>query len=132
MTELPRPSAGLLEGLRVLEIGPGRAAAIAGRMFLDAGAIVETLGAVAEAPVEQYLQRGKRPVSEAAMAAADLLIVEGGPAALAARGHELASLRQENGAAPVVLISPFGQTGPRADDAARTSPSSPPAAWRGC
>jgi crotonobetainyl-CoA:carnitine CoA-transferase CaiB-like acyl-CoA transferase len=49
---------------------------------------------------------------------ADLIVCEGRPAELRARRHDAASLRRRNATAALVLIAPFGQTGPQADDPA--------------
>ncbi|HVZ09463.1 CaiB/BaiF CoA-transferase family protein [Rhodopila sp.] len=49
------------------------------------------------------------------LAAADLILAEGSPASLRRAGHDADSLRRRNASAVIVLISPFGQTGPDAD-----------------
>lgn len=87
----------LLTGFRVVQIGPGHAAAVCGRLFADVGAMV---------------------TSDLDPRDADLIVAEGGPAALRAQGCDAASLRRANPRAALVLISPFGQTGPRADEPA--------------
>ena len=81
----------------------------------DAGATVATVGARARTPLEAYLNHGK---SDGGLADADLIVVEGGPAALRAQGHDADTLRQANPKATIVLISPYGQIGPQADDPA--------------
>jgi crotonobetainyl-CoA:carnitine CoA-transferase CaiB-like acyl-CoA transferase len=50
--------------------------------------------------------------------AADLIICEGNPATLARACHDAGTLRRRNPSAAIVLISPFGQTGPRAEEPA--------------
>jgi crotonobetainyl-CoA:carnitine CoA-transferase CaiB-like acyl-CoA transferase len=111
-------SMALLQGLRVMQIGDGLAAAVAGRLFADVGAEVTCLGAARTALLAQYLNHGKAEGGEAAIAAADLIVVEGGPATLHAQGRDPAALRRLNASAAIVAISPFGQHGPRADDPA--------------
>ena len=102
----------VLAGLRVAQLGGGLAASVCGRLFADAGAVVGVAGAPRATPLEEYLNHGKG-VGEAADA--DLIVVEGGPAALAAAGHDEAALRRLNPRAAIVLISPYGQIGPQAD-----------------
>jgi crotonobetainyl-CoA:carnitine CoA-transferase CaiB-like acyl-CoA transferase len=53
-----------------------------------------------------------------ALTTADLIICEGSPATLQQSGHDAEALRKLNGRATLVLISPFGQTGPRAEEPA--------------
>ena len=68
----------------------------------------------------QQLNHGK-PVAVdpgRALSAADLIVCEGAPAELRARGHDAEALRAFNARAALVYISPFGQTGPKADDPA--------------
>ncbi len=108
----------LLTRFRVTQIGDGLAAAVAGRLFADVGASVTCTGAAPAAPLAEYLDHGKAGGGEPAIAAADLIVVEGGPAALRERGHDPAALRRLNRNAAIVTIAPFGQTGPRADDPA--------------
>lgn len=109
----------LLAGLSVAQLGPGNAAAVCGRLFADAGADIKALGADYFCAFTAYLNDGKTPITGAAsadmIASADVIIVEGGPAVLRAREHDIRSLRRQNGAAAIILISNFGQTGPRAD-----------------
>ena len=113
----------ILEGFRVLEIGPGLAAAVAGRAFVDLGAEVETLAADQSSPLAHHLNHGKKrsgtaidaPILETALRRADLVICEGSPNALADRGLEPATLRATNARSTLVLISPYGQTGPMAN-----------------
>ncbi len=52
------------------------------------------------------------------LATADLIVCEGRPAELRARDCDADALRRRNPDAALVFISPFGQTGPRADDPA--------------
>jgi crotonobetainyl-CoA:carnitine CoA-transferase CaiB-like acyl-CoA transferase len=108
----------LLAGFRALEIGPGRAAAVAGRAFTDLGAEVETLSAETGSPLLRHLNDGKTvavATMKEAIRHADLVICEGGPDDLETRGLSPATLRALNAKATLVLISPFGQTGPLAN-----------------
>ena len=110
----------LLAGLRVVQIGDGLAAAVCGRLFADVGAEVACIGPTGSGALVQYLNSGKPVATDPnrALAAADLIVGEGAPAELGARGHDAAALRAHNPRAPLVYISPFGQTGPKADDPA--------------
>ena len=107
----------LLTGLRVAQIGPGMAAAVCGRLLADTGATVTAWGSDPATPLCAWLDHGKASGSDA-LAEADVVIVQGGPAELAARGHDPASIRRINRAAPIVAIGPFGQSGPQKDDPA--------------
>jgi crotonobetainyl-CoA:carnitine CoA-transferase CaiB-like acyl-CoA transferase len=103
-----------LTGLRILQPGPGLAAAICTRLLADTGALV--LGdCAAPDQLTAWLRHGR--VADDG-SPPDLIVAEGSPATLAARGHDPDRLRARAPLAVLVLISPFGQTGPRAEDAA--------------
>ena len=113
----------LLAGTNVVQLGPGRAAAVCGRLFADTGATIMAIGATGSTPHETYLNDGKQQVSDAdavteALSQAELIVCEGTPAELSARHHDAKSLREQNDRAAIVLISSFGQTGPRANEPA--------------
>jgi crotonobetainyl-CoA:carnitine CoA-transferase CaiB-like acyl-CoA transferase len=118
----------LLADLRIVQIGAGLAAAVCGRLFADAGAPVGIIDiGVADpddaTPLARHLNDGKARLSgedaaRAAIAAADLIVLEGGPRDLRARHCDPAALRRLNARAALVVISPFGQSGPGADDPA--------------
>jgi crotonobetainyl-CoA:carnitine CoA-transferase CaiB-like acyl-CoA transferase len=114
----------LLAGLEVLQIGGGVAAAVCGRLFSDIGAGVACIDPATPTPLLRHLNHGKKVVSgdpaaaRAAIAAADLIVCEGRPRELSARQHDPAALRRLNRTAALVVISPFGQEGPQADDPA--------------
>ncbi|MGH7109752.1 MAG: CoA transferase [Stellaceae bacterium] len=113
----------LLAGLSVAQIGAGLAAAVGGRLFADTGARIGAIDADDSTPLARHLNDGKTRLSgadaaRAAIAAADLILVEGGPKDLRARQVDPDALRTINARAALVAISPFGQTGPRADDPA--------------
>jgi crotonobetainyl-CoA:carnitine CoA-transferase CaiB-like acyl-CoA transferase len=113
---------GLLSGFRVTQLGRGLAAAICGRMFADVGAEVTAIDPDHATPLALYLNHGKPVVGQddlaAALAAARLVICEGRPGELRARGHDPEALRRLGITAPLVYISPFGLCGSRADDPA--------------
>jgi crotonobetainyl-CoA:carnitine CoA-transferase CaiB-like acyl-CoA transferase len=114
-----RNAMALLAGFRVAQLGNGLAAAVAGRVFADIGAEVACIGAADRStPLADHLDFGKTSGDAAALAAADLIVVEGRPAELYAGGCDVASLRQVNLQAAIVTIAPFGQQGRRADDPA--------------
>jgi len=101
----------LLTGFRVAQLGPGLAAAVAGRIFADIGAAVTCIDADRSSPLAEYLNGGKNDRDAAALTTAELIIAQGG-------AGDVAALRRQNAAAAIVAIAPFGQTGPRADDPA--------------
>src|SRR3954468_13564770 len=102
----------LLEDLRVVQIGPGMAAAVCGRLLADVGAQVGCIDADRSGTLAEYLNDGKLGADDAALRSADLIVCEGRPSELRARRHDADALRQVNGTAALVFISPFGQTGP--------------------
>lgn len=115
--EAPLP----LSGVRVLEIGGGIAAAFATRWMVGFGADVvrseAALGALA--PDEAvYLLAGKRRVAaqrlRALALAADIVVEDGKPGALAALGLDPPELLRAKPGLVVASISPFGQSGPYA------------------
>ncbi|MBV9552204.1 MAG: CoA transferase, partial [Alphaproteobacteria bacterium] len=109
---------GVLNGLHVVQLGPGLAAAVAGRLFADAGAAVAGDRLDRDTPLAQYLNLDKDEAGEDAVARADLIVVEGRPSELRAVGRDPAALRAVNPTAAIVTIAPFGQQGPRAEDPA--------------
>ncbi|HEY6434503.1 MAG TPA: CoA transferase, partial [Acetobacteraceae bacterium] len=109
----------LLRGFRVLQAGEALAAAVCGRLLADVGAEIACIDPDLSTPLSRYLHHGKKLISDAAatrdaFAAADLIVCAGAPRELARRGWDMPTLRQLNPGAPIVYISPFGQTGPRA------------------
>ena len=111
----------LLAGFRVVEIGDGLAAAVCGRLLADVGTDVACIDADNSTALADYLNRGKRIVADdpsAVLSTADLIVCEGGPSDLSARGYDAVGLRRINTKAPLVFIAPFGQSGPRANDPA--------------
>jgi crotonobetainyl-CoA:carnitine CoA-transferase CaiB-like acyl-CoA transferase len=105
----------LLQGFRMAQIGSGPAAAVCGRMLADVGADVARVDPDLSTPLAAYLNHGS---SAGTLEAADLIVCEGSPETLLADGHDVATLRRVNPTAAIVLISPFGQTGPRAEEPA--------------
>jgi crotonobetainyl-CoA:carnitine CoA-transferase CaiB-like acyl-CoA transferase len=111
----------LLAGFRVVQIGPGLGAAVCGRLLANVGADVACIDPDRSTPLAEYLNLGKSDRSAAppdALAATDLIVCEGSPAELRTRQHDAAGIRRFNASAALVFISPFGQTGPQADDPA--------------
>jgi len=111
----------LLAGFRVVEVGEGLAAAVCGHLLADVGADVACIDPDNSNPLADYLNHGKRSVAgdpAVALSAADLIVCEGRPRDLAARGYDAAGLRRLNPKAVLVFVSPFGQTGPQVNDPA--------------
>jgi crotonobetainyl-CoA:carnitine CoA-transferase CaiB-like acyl-CoA transferase len=114
----------VLNGFRVVQIGPGLAAAVCGRLLGDVGAAITRIDPDRSTPLAEHLNGGHAPAEpiqitvDAAMAAADLIVCEGSPATLRRSGHDVEAVRRVNARAALVLISPFGQTGPRAEEPA--------------
>lgn len=113
----------LLAGFSVVQIGGGLAAAVCGRLMADTGAHVTCIAPDTSTPLSRYLNSGKAiaagaPAHNTAIAGANLIVREGQPKDWAASPFELSRLRQNNGTATVVTISPFGETGPQANDPA--------------
>jgi crotonobetainyl-CoA:carnitine CoA-transferase CaiB-like acyl-CoA transferase len=114
----------LLQGLRVVQIGEGLAAAVCGRLLADVGADVACIGQDVSTPLAAYLNHGKAVAAEDpaargnAIAAGDLIVCEGRPQDLRVVQYDLGSLRRLNATAALVYISPFGQAGPKANDPA--------------
>ena len=108
----------LLAGLCVAQLGPGLAAAVCGRLFADTGASVTCIEPDDATPLAAHLNSGKMRAGREALREAHLIVCEGGPHELATAGCDPDTLRRINPDAALVLISPFGQTGPQADDPA--------------
>jgi crotonobetainyl-CoA:carnitine CoA-transferase CaiB-like acyl-CoA transferase len=112
----------LLAGFRVVQLGPSLAAAMCGRLLADLGADIACDSADMSTSLATYLNHGKTHCGETAVREAvvhaDMIVCEGGPAALCERGHGPDNIRPINPTAVLVLISPFGQTGPLADQPA--------------
>jgi crotonobetainyl-CoA:carnitine CoA-transferase CaiB-like acyl-CoA transferase len=106
----------VLDGFRAVQVGPGLAAAVFGRMLADVGAEVTRIDPDRSTPLAVYLNHG--PSVPGTLEAADLIVCEGSPASLSRAGHDPETLRRRNPRAAIVLISPFGQTGPRAEEPA--------------
>ena len=113
----------LLSGFNVVQIGGGSAAAVCGRLLADVGARVTCIDPDAGTVLLAYLNHGKTVAADvterrAGLAAAHLIVREGQPKDWTASPYGLAELRQINASATVVTISPYGETGPRANDPA--------------
>jgi len=110
----------ILAGLGVVQLRGGLAAAVCGRLLADVGADVACVDPDNSTLLADYLNHGKRIVTDlaSALSAADLVVCEGRPQDLRAQGYDAAGLRRINANAALVFISPFGQTGPQANDPA--------------
>jgi crotonobetainyl-CoA:carnitine CoA-transferase CaiB-like acyl-CoA transferase len=114
----------LLKGLGVVQIGEGLAAAVCGRLLADLGADVTCVGPDRSTPLAAYLNDGKpvaaqdAPACCNAIATADLIVCEGRSQDLRILQYDVDGLRRLNSTAALVFISPFGQTGPKANDPA--------------
>jgi crotonobetainyl-CoA:carnitine CoA-transferase CaiB-like acyl-CoA transferase len=109
----------VLDGFRAVQIGPGLAAAACGRLLADVGASISRIDPDRSSVLAQHLNQG--PPDDApgqALATADLIICEGSPETLRRSGCNVEALRRVNQRAALVLISPFGQTGPLAEEPA--------------
>jgi crotonobetainyl-CoA:carnitine CoA-transferase CaiB-like acyl-CoA transferase len=109
--------------MRVLEIGGGVAAAFATRWLAGFGADVARSEGPPDALTgdeEAALLAAKRRIDvpdetlRRLALAADLVVEDGAPGALAARGLDPETLRREKPALVVTSLTPFGQTGPQA------------------
>jgi CoA:oxalate CoA-transferase len=110
-----------LSGVRGLEIGGGIAAGFAGRLLAGYGADVvrvESATSSLTSDEEIYLLPRKRRIRadtatlRSLALAADIIVEDGPPGALAALGLDPRSLRRERPALVIVSVSPFGQSGP--------------------
>ena len=112
----------LLTGFRVVQLGRGLAAAICGRLLADVGAGVVCIDPDASTPFAEYLNHDKRiapdDAAAGALAGVDMILCEGRRSDLQARQYDPDTLRRRNPTAALVYISPYGLTGPNADDPA--------------
>jgi len=114
----------LLAGFEVVQLGGGTAAAVCGRLLVDVGAEVTCIGPDTSTHLSAHLNHGKKISSDRtagiriALARANLIVCEGRPRDLRALEYDVDSLRPLNATAALVYISPFGQTGPKANDPA--------------
>ena len=104
----------LLAGFNVVQIGVGSAAAVCGRVLADVGAHVTCIGARGDTALLAHLNHGKAVAARDDLANAHMIVREGWPAG----PYDLAGLRQLNASATIVTISPYGETGPQANDPA--------------
>ncbi|MBG04841.1 MAG: hypothetical protein CMM59_12305, partial [Rhodospirillaceae bacterium] len=104
----------VLQGLKVLQVGPGLGAAVCGRLFADVGADANCFEPARDTPLAEHLNNGK-PSLTALPKSMDIVVLEGGPAALTENGWGVAAMRRRYPDAAIVALSPYGQTGPDAD-----------------
>jgi len=95
----------LLSGLKVVQVGPELAVAVAGRMFRDAGATVCCIDPDVSMPLAAHLNAGKAVVAWDALSRADLILC----------GPDPGLIRVGNKTVPLVTIAPFGADGPDAN-----------------
>jgi crotonobetainyl-CoA:carnitine CoA-transferase CaiB-like acyl-CoA transferase len=91
----------LLSGFRVVQLGPGLAAAVCGRLLADIGADVTCVDADNSTPLGACLNRGKKVGTRDVLASANLVVCDGDD-----------SVTDTDAA--VVVISPYGRTGAKA------------------
>ncbi len=107
---------GPLVGVRVLELALGRVARIAGMLLADLGADVVSIAPESpETPETVCWDRGKRRAAGAEItplaARADVILVDAGPAQLAARSWSSDSLRAVAPQAVHVWLPPYAEQG---------------------
>ncbi len=108
----------LLTGFNVIQIGGGSAAAVCGRMLADIGAHVTCIDAHTSTALLAHLNHGKAAAEREDLANAHMIVREGQPGDWSAGPYDLAGLRRLNASATIVTISPYGETGPQANDPA--------------
>jgi crotonobetainyl-CoA:carnitine CoA-transferase CaiB-like acyl-CoA transferase len=101
----------LLAGFKVVQIGGGSPAAVCGRLLADVGAQVACVDSDTSTTLLAYLNQGKATAANGDLASADLIVREGKPS-------DVAELRRINPSATIVTVSPYGETGPKANDPA--------------
>ena len=113
----------LLTGFKMLQIGRGSAAAVCGRLLADVGAQVTCIDPGTGTMLLDYLKHGKAVAVDAAerrkgVAEAHLIVREGQPKDFTTSPYDVTELRRANASATIVTISPYGETGPQANDPA--------------
>src|ERR1700758_3982618 len=102
----------LLTGFRVVQIGRGLAAAVCGGLFADVGASVVCIDPDDSTLLVRYLNHSKATATDDddVLASADLIVCDD--------QCDVGTVRRANATAALVCISPYGQTGPQANDPA--------------
>ena len=113
----------LLTGFKMLQIGRGSAAAVCGRLLADVGAQVTCIDPGTGTMLLDYLNHDKAVAVDAAerrkaLAEAHLIVREGQPKDFTTSPYDMTELRRANASATIVTISPYGETGPQANDPA--------------
>jgi crotonobetainyl-CoA:carnitine CoA-transferase CaiB-like acyl-CoA transferase len=113
----------LLKDLEVLQIGPGLGAAVCTRLLADCGAQVTCIDHDSSSPLGAWLNHAKsvantEEAERAALTSARLIVREVSSKLTASSPYSLEALRRSNPNAVVVTISPYGQSGPQAEDPA--------------
>ena len=113
----------LLAGFEVVQLGDGLAAAVCARLLADIGANVTCIGPDTSTHLAAYLNHDKTIVTHdraarRGLSVANLIVCEGRPDDLRHQQRDADALRRVNPSAALVHISPFGQTGQKANDPA--------------
>lgn len=113
----------LLAGFNVVQIGRGAATAVCGRLLADVGAHVTCIAPDVNTPLLAYLNHGKTiaagtAAEHAGLASAHLIVREAQPGVDTTNAYATGQLRSLNALAPVVTISPYGESGPQANEPA--------------
>jgi crotonobetainyl-CoA:carnitine CoA-transferase CaiB-like acyl-CoA transferase len=113
----------LLTGLKVVQIGPGLACAVCTRLLTELGAQVTCIDPASASILSDYLDYEKTLAADGAaphdaLKRAELIVMQGTPRSLTASTFTPAALHRLNPGAVIAMISPYGQTGPRAEDPA--------------
>src|SRR6266446_941161 len=113
----------LLAGFEVVQLGDGLAAAVCARLLADIGANVTCIDPDISTPLAAYLNHDKTIVTDdraarRGLSTANLIVCEGRPDDLRDQQRDADALRRVNRSAALVYISPFGQSGPKANDPA--------------
>src|SRR4051812_26058077 len=114
----------LLEKFEVVQIGPGLAGAACTRLLADLGAHVSCIEQDSSTPLAAWLNHGKSVANtaeakRAALGSARLIVREESPGSMGSEyAYSLTALRRANPNAVVVTISPYGESGPQANDPA--------------
>src|SRR5688572_12573095 len=108
----------LLEKLEVVQIGPGLAAAVCTRLLANLGAHVSCIDQDSSSPLAAWLNHGKSVTNIHAIGTARLIVREESPKLPDSSPYTLTALRRANPNAVVVTISPYGESGPQANDPA--------------
>jgi crotonobetainyl-CoA:carnitine CoA-transferase CaiB-like acyl-CoA transferase len=113
----------LLKKFEVVQIGPGLAASVCTRLLADLGAHVSCIDQDSSSPLAAYLNHGKSVANtaqaeRAALGTARLIVREESPGLMGSEYDYSDPINRANPNAVVVTISPYGESGPQANDPA--------------